>query len=112
MGREGVVGGFGLRSTGGPERGDGLLGDAHSRFQLHFVPTGSSWLNMVEGVFGDLTKRRLRRGSFNSVPALIAAIQEYLAARNQDPKPFVWIASVANILAKLRDCMVISETIH
>ena len=86
--------------------------DAHPRFRLHFVPTGSSWLNMVEGVFGDLTKRRLRRGSFCSVPALIAAIQEYLAARNQDPKPFVWTASVASILAKLRDCMVISETIH
>lgn len=46
------------------------------------------------------------------MPALIAAIEEYLVARNQDPRPFVWTASVASILAKLRDCMVISETIH
>lgn len=86
--------------------------DAHPRFYLHFVPTGSSWLNMVEGVFGDLTKKQLRRGSFSSVPSLIAAIEDYLAARNQEPKPFVWTASVASILAKLRDCMPVSETIH
>jgi len=86
--------------------------DAHPRFHLHFVPTSSSWLNMVEGVFADLTKKRLRRGAFPSVDALISAIIDYLEHRNTDPKPFVWTASVESILAKLRECKAISETIH
>jgi transposase len=85
---------------------------ARSRFHLHFVPTSSSWLNLVEGVFADLTKRRLRRGSFPSLDHLIAAIIEYLEHRNRDPKPFVWTASAESIIAKLRDCKVIIETIH
>ena len=67
---------------------------------------------MVEGVFADLTKRRLRRGAFASVDELIKAIISYLEHRNQEPRPFVWTASVASILAKLRDCKVIAETIH
>ena len=78
--------------------------DAHPRFHLHFVPTSSSWLNLVEGVFADLTKKRLRRGAFVSVDALVAAIIEYLEYRNQVPRPFVWTASVESILVKLRDC--------
>ena len=78
--------------------------DAHPRFHLHFVPTSSSWLNLVEGVFADLTKKRLRRGAFVSVDALVAAIIEYLEHRNQVPRPFVWTASVESILVKLRDC--------
>ena len=86
--------------------------DAHPRFRLHFVPTSSSWLNLVESVFADLTKRRLRRGTFPSLDHLIAAIIDYLDVRNQDPKPFVWTASVESILAKLRGCMPITETIH
>ncbi len=86
--------------------------DAHPRFHLHFVPTSSSWLNMVEGVFADLTKKRLRRGTFGSVEDLTAAIIEYLDHRNQDPRPFVWTASVESILAKLRDCRPIIETFH
>jgi transposase len=76
--------------------------DAHPRFHLHFVPTSSSWLNMVEGVFADLTKKRLQRGSFASIDALVKAIVDYLEHRNLDPKPFVWTASVDSILAKLR----------
>lgn len=76
--------------------------DAHRRFKMHFVPTGCSWLNMVEAVFADLTKKRLRRGSFGSVDALVSAIMEYLDHRNEDPKPFVWTASAESILAKLR----------
>lgn len=76
--------------------------DARPRFHLHFVPTSSSWLNMVEGVFADLTKKRLSRGAFGSVDALVAAIIEYLEHHNVDPKPFVWTASVESILAKLR----------
>jgi transposase len=85
---------------------------AHPRFELHFVPTSCSWLNMVEGVFADLTNKRLRRGSFVSINALIAAIIAYLDHRNDDPAPFVWTASAASILAKLRDCKPIIETIH
>jgi transposase len=86
--------------------------DAHPRFRLHFVPTSSSWLNLVEGLFADLTKRRLRRGSFASLDDLIGAIIGYLDHRNLDPKPFVWTASVESILAKLRDCKAVIETIH
>ena len=86
--------------------------DAHPRFQLHFVPTSSSWLNLVESIFADLTKRRLRRGTFPSVDSLIKAIIEYMDHRNRNPVPFVWTASVDNILAKLRGCMPITETIH
>jgi transposase len=86
--------------------------DAHPRFRLHFVPTSSSWLNLVESVFADLTKRRLRRGTFPSLDHLIAAIIDYLDHRNQDPKPFVWTATVESILAKLRSCTPITETIH
>jgi transposase len=76
--------------------------DAHPRFHLHFVPTSSSWLNMVEGVFADLTKKRLQRGVFASIDALVKAIIEYLDHRNLDAKPFVWTAPVDSILAKLR----------
>ena len=66
----------------------------HPRFTLHFTPTSSSWLNLVERWFRELTEKRVRRGSFESVPELIAAIDEYPAASNTDPKPFVWQASV------------------
>ena len=59
----------------------------HQRFHLHFTPTSSSWLNLVERWFRELTDKALRRGSFNSVPDLIAAIEDYLAAHNDDPKP-------------------------
>jgi transposase len=86
--------------------------DARPRFHLHFVPTSSSWLNMVEGVFADLTKRRLKRGSFPSVDNLTNAILDYLDHRNEDPKPFIWSASADTILAKLRDCKAVIETFH
>ena len=74
----------------------------HRRFHLHFTPTSSSWLNLVERWFRELTDKALRRGSFNSVPDLIAAIQEYLDAHNEDPKPFVWTATADSILEKVR----------
>ncbi len=86
--------------------------DAHPRFQLHFVPTSSPWVNLVESVFADLTKRRLRRGTFPSLDHLVKAIIEHPEERNRDPKPFVWTASVGSILAKLRGCMPSTETIH
>ena len=74
----------------------------HPRFHLHFTPTSSSWLNLVERWFRNLTDKRLRRGSFNSVADLIAAIEEYLTIHNEDPKPFVWTATADSILAKVR----------
>lgn len=74
----------------------------HPRFHLHFTPTSSSWLNLVERWFRNLTDKRLRRGSFNSVADLIAAIEEYLTIHNEDPKPFVWTATSDSILAKVR----------
>jgi transposase len=59
----------------------------HPRFQLHFTPTSSSWLNLVERWFRELTDKALRRGVFHSVPDLIASIEEYLDAQNEDPRP-------------------------
>jgi transposase len=76
----------------------------HRRFIPHFVPTSSSWLNLVERWFGELTGKRLRRGVFGSVPDLITAIEEFMAAWNQDPQPFVWTATVESILDKLKGC--------
>ncbi len=74
----------------------------HQRFHLHFTPTSSSWLNLVERWFRELTDQALRRGSFNSVPDLITAIEKYLDAHNDDPKPFVWTATAESILEKVR----------
>jgi transposase len=74
----------------------------HKRFHLHFTPTSSSWLNLVERWFRELTDKALRRGSFNSVPALIDAIQAYLDAHNEDPKPFVWTGTAESILEKVQ----------
>jgi transposase len=73
----------------------------HQRFHLHFTPTSSSWLNQVERWFRDLTDKNLRRGIFGSVPELIASIEEYLQASNDDPKPYVWTATAESILAKI-----------
>jgi len=76
----------------------------HPRFVCHFVPTSSSWLNLVERWFGELTNKRIRRGSFGSVADLKQAIDEFLAAWNEKPKPFVWTATVAAIVEKLSRC--------
>lgn len=83
----------------------------HPRFHLHFIPTSSSWLNMVERWFRELTDKAIRRGVFKSVPDLIAAIEAYLEANNSDPKPFVWTATAEDILAKVRRGRVALETI-
>jgi len=82
------------------------------RFQLHFIPTSSSWLNLVERWFRELTDKRIRRGAFASVPELITAIDEYLANSNADPHVFVWKASAESILAKIASCKAIYETLH
>ena len=84
----------------------------HSRFVLHFVPTSSSWLNLVERWFGELTGKRIRRGVFVSVDALVAAIEEYLAAWNTKPKPFIWTATVESIIEKLTHCKQTLERIQ
>jgi len=75
--------------------------EKHPRFHLHFTPTSSSWLNLVERWFRELTEKALRRGVFHSVPDLIASIEAYLDAHNDDPKPFVWTATADDILAKV-----------
>jgi transposase len=73
----------------------------HPRWRFHFTPTSGSWLNAVETFFSALTRKRIRRGTFHSVVELQAAINRYLAEHNADPKPFVWTAFPASILAKL-----------
>ena len=84
----------------------------HPRFHLHFTPTSSSWLNLVERWFRNLTDQRIRRGVFHSVDDLIYAINEYMAANNSDPNPFTWTASTESILAKMQKCRAIYETLH
>ncbi len=73
----------------------------HRRFVLHFIPTSSSWLNLVERWFGELTQKAVRRGVFLSVPDLVTAIQSFLDAWNTDPQPFVWTAKLEDILQKI-----------
>jgi transposase len=76
--------------------------EKHPRFTMHFTPTSSSWLNLVERFFADLTGDVIRAGSFASVNALVRDINAYLAQRNADPKPYVWRAAGAEILAKIK----------
>jgi len=73
----------------------------HPRFHMHFTPTSSSWLNMVERFFRDITDKRIRQGVFTSVPELEAAINDYIAVHNANPKPFIWTAKASDILAKV-----------
>jgi len=84
----------------------------HPRFQLHFIPTSSSWLNLVERWFRELTDKRIRRGAFQNVPALIAAIHDYLSDHNQHPQVFVWSAPVERILAKIAKCKEALDSLH
>jgi len=73
----------------------------HPRFQLHFTPTSSSWLNLVERWFAELTNRKLRRSTHRSVAELEADITAWIQAWNEDPKPFVWTKTADEILANL-----------
>ena len=92
----------------------------HPRIHLHFIPTSSSWLNLVERWFREITDKAIRRGTFASVPALITAIEAYLNTTNTHPKPFVWTATTDAILEKIRRGRVAlqkqspdeSETLH
>jgi transposase len=73
----------------------------HPRFHIHFIPTSSSWLNIVEGLFRNLDEKRLKRGAFRSVPQLIDAIMGYIDNHNDDPKPIVWTKAAEEILEKV-----------
>jgi transposase len=75
--------------------------ERHPRFTLHFIPTSSSWLNQVERWFGELTQKAVRRGTFISVAELQEAIEQFLQAWNEAPRPFVWTATVEKIMAKV-----------
>jgi transposase len=76
--------------------------EKHPRFRVHFTPTGSSWLNLIERFFADLTKDVIRSGSFGSVKELVRDIKAYLKDRNADPKPCAWKAEGAAMLAKIK----------
>jgi len=84
----------------------------HPRFHLHFTPTSSSWLNMVERWFRELTVKRLRRGSFDNVPILEKAIADYIVTSNQCPHIFVWIATVESIMRKIAKCKEACDALH
>ena len=73
----------------------------HPRFHLHFIPTSSSWLNLIERWFREITTKRIRRGTFRSVPVLEQAIYDYIEGHNDDPQPLVWTADLADILPKI-----------
>lgn len=81
---------------------DWLADPKRARWHLHFTPTSSSWLNLVEGWFAQLTNRRLRNGSFDSVAALTDAIDVWTSHWNDDPRPFVWHKTADEIIAKVR----------
>ena len=83
----------------------------HPRFHMHFVPTSSSWLNIVERWFRDLTTRRIRRDSFRSVDALVQTIEAYIARHNADPRPLVWTADLKDILPKIMRAHATLDTI-
>jgi len=84
----------------------------HSRFHFHFIPTSSSWLNLVERWFGEITRKRIRRGAFQSVDQLVQAIEDYIVHNNAHPKPFVWTKKADEIIEKVNRCKAVLETLH
>jgi transposase len=86
--------------------------EKHPRFVLHFTPTSSSWLNLVERWFGEITRKRIRRGVFRSVLELVTAIEDYIRENNEDSKPFVWTKRTNEILEKVAHCKAVIETLH
>ncbi len=86
---------------------------ARPEYHLHFTPTSASWLNQVERVFADLTEKQLRRGVFTSVASLEKTAMNYIDARNDDAKPFVWTADANTILGRVeKNRAVISRSGH
>src|SRR5450759_2816976 len=86
--------------------------ERHPRFHLHFIPTSSSWLNMVERWFREITDKRLRRCTFHNVRTLIKAITDYINNHNQNPQAFVWTASTEKIMKKIAKCKEALGTLH
>jgi transposase len=84
----------------------------HPRFHVHFIPTSSSWLNLVERFFAEITGKRIRRGAFASVADLEEAIDDYLLRHNATAKPYVWTKPAADILAKERRALDKLQTIN
>jgi transposase len=85
----------------------------HPRFHLHFTPTSSSWLNLVERWFAELTNRKLRRSAHRSVTELEADIRKWITEWNKDPRPFVWTKTADQILETLAAyCRRINESGH
>jgi transposase len=86
--------------------------ERHPRFHLHFTPTSSSWLNMVERWFREITDKRLRRSSFANVRSLINVINDYIHNHNQNPQAFVWTATPEAIMKKIVKCKEALGTLH
>ena len=86
--------------------------EGHARYDVHFTPTSASWLNQVERWFAEITRKRIRRGTFRSVRELERAIREYIRANNREPRPFQWVASANKILSKVRKYKRTLETGH
>ena len=84
----------------------------HPRWTFHFTPTSASWLNAVEGFFSALTRRRLKRGVFQGVVDLQAAINRYIADHNRDPRPFTWTADPDRVLAAVARGKQTLESLH
>jgi transposase len=84
----------------------------HPRYHVHFTPTSASWLNQVERWFAEITRKRIRRGTFRSVRDLEKAILDYIRAHNKAPQPFQWVASANKIISKVRKYKRTSETGH
>lgn len=75
---------------------------AHPRFVLHFTPTSSSWMNLIERWFAEITRDCIRRGSFDSTRSLVKSINKYIEEHNKEPKPFVWTKTAEDIFGSLR----------
>ena len=80
------------------------------RYHLHFTPTSSSWLNQIERWFAEITRKRIRRGTFHNVRHLIQAINDYIRINNQQPRPFLWVASASKIIRKVNKYKDTSDT--
>ena len=84
----------------------------HPRYHVHFTPTSASWLNQIERWFAEITRKRIRRGSFRSLRELENAIRDYIRANNEAPQPFLWVATANKIIKKVRKYKRTLETGH
>jgi len=84
----------------------------HPRFHVHFTPTSSSWLNLIERWFRELTQKRIRRGTFRSVREVIDAVMAFIEAHNADSRPYLWTASSTDIIEKVRRARAVLENVE